>query len=155
MSALGYSDDETEFKEISSTNYHRVQEKVAKISYADGVADGREKVFQESFDEGFENGFKTGFELAKLSAFYETISNAGVADTLEWNAEREAYQKLQLADATDKAHFTYLENQGAPLNVISEKQRTYVDDLLVKLAQQLPATTNLFTSGSASSVNVV
>jgi len=32
MSALGDSDDETEFKEISSTNYHRVQEKVAKVS---------------------------------------------------------------------------------------------------------------------------
>ncbi|XP_043652449.1 uncharacterized protein LOC122619530 [Drosophila teissieri] len=154
MPAFGDSDDETEFKDISATNYHRVQEKVAKISYADGVADGREKVFQDSFDEGFENGFKTGFELAKLSAFYETMKSAG-AESLELKAEQEAYQKLELADATDKAHFRYLEHQGAPLNVISAKQRTYVDDLLGKLAHQLPATTNLFTSGSDSSVNVV
>ncbi|XP_017040075.1 protein YAE1 isoform X2 [Drosophila ficusphila] len=65
MSVTAGSDEETDFKEISSTNYQRVQEKVAKISYADGIADGREKVFQESFDEGFEVGFKTGFELGK------------------------------------------------------------------------------------------
>ncbi|KAH8351306.1 hypothetical protein KR084_003216 [Drosophila pseudotakahashii] len=154
MSAMGDSDEETDFKEISSTNYQRVQEKVAKISYADGIADGREKVFQDSFDEGFENGFKTGFELAKLSAFYETMKNA-VAENVEFKPEQEAYERLELADATDKVHFKYLEHQGAPLSVISNKQRTYVDDLLGTLAQQLPATTNLFTSGSGSSVNVV
>jgi len=190
MSAFGDSDEETDFKEISSTNYQRVQEKVAKvglnlplaawpafmmksavfrtpfyatykysfyfkISYADGIADGREKVFQDSFDEGFENGFKTGFELAKLSAFYETMKNAE-AENMEFRTEQEAYEKLKLADATDKAHFKYLEHQGKPLNVISNEQRTYVDDLLGTLVQQLPATTNLFTSSSGgSSVNVV
>ncbi|XP_017008889.2 uncharacterized protein [Drosophila takahashii] len=154
MSTLEDSDEETDFKEISSTNYQRVQEKVAKISYADGIADGREKVFQDSFDEGFENGFKTGFELAKLSAFYETIKNA-VAGNVELKAEQEAYEELKLADATDKEHFKYLEHQGAPLSVISSKQKTYIDELLEKLAQQLPATTNLFTSTNVSSVNVV
>ncbi|XP_016978521.2 putative tRNA 2'-phosphotransferase [Drosophila rhopaloa] len=154
MSYISSSDEETDFKEISSTNYQRVQEKVAKISYADGIADGREKVFQESFDEGFEDGFKTGFELAKFSGFYETLKNAE-AGSLELTTEQELYQLLKLADATDKTHFKYLEHQGEPLNVISEKQRTYVDDLLVKFDQQLPATTNLFSSGSDSSVNVV
>ncbi|XP_017113941.1 protein YAE1 [Drosophila elegans] len=154
MSAIEGSDEETDFKEISSTNYQRVQEKVAKISYADGISDGREKVFQDSFDEGFEDGFKTGFELAKLSAFYETLKNAGTANA-ELSTEQEAYQQLKLADAMDKSHFKYLEHQGAPLNVISDKQRTYVDNLLVQFAQQLPSTTNLFLTGSESSVNVV
>ncbi|XP_016950374.1 uncharacterized protein LOC108024772 [Drosophila biarmipes] len=157
MSAFEDSDGETDFKEISSTNYQRVQEKVAKISYADGIADGREKVFQDSFDEGFENGFKTGFELAKLSAFYEIMKNAQAeTENIELRAEQEAYYQHKLADATDKAHFKYLEHQGESLNVISNKQRIYVDDLLGTLAQQLPATTNLFTSSSSgSSVNVV
>ncbi|XP_017040074.1 uncharacterized protein LOC108087277 isoform X1 [Drosophila ficusphila] len=154
MSVTAGSDEETDFKEISSTNYQRVQEKVAKISYADGIADGREKVFQESFDEGFEVGFKTGFELGKVSAFYETMKNAG-EENIKFLSENESYQKLKLADATDKTHFKYLENQGSPLNLIADKQRTYVDNLLDTFSQQLPATTNLFSPVSSSSVNVV
>ncbi|XP_017084102.1 putative tRNA 2'-phosphotransferase [Drosophila eugracilis] len=154
MSASASSDEESDFKEISSTNYQRVQDKVAKISYADGIADGREKVFQDSFDEGFENGFKTGFELAKLSAFYETMKNAGT-ENVAFNIEQETYEQLKLADATDKTHFKYLDHQGAPLNIISDKQRTYVDNLLESLGQKIPTTTNLFKSSKDSRVNVV
>ncbi|XP_017036348.1 uncharacterized protein [Drosophila kikkawai] len=141
MSAPESSDEETDFKVVSSTNYQRVQDKVAKISYADGIADGREKVFQDSFDQGYEDGLKTALKLAKLSAFYETLQE---------HAEREAYQILKLADPAAKEHFKYLEHQGAPLSVVREKQRTYLDDLIGQCAQALPATTNLFASGSSS-----
>ncbi|KAH8243111.1 hypothetical protein KR032_004723 [Drosophila birchii] len=145
MSASQSSDEETDFKVVSSTNYQRVQDKVSKISYADGIADGREKVFQHSFDQGYEDGLNTALELAKLSAFYETLQAAGSE-----HAEEEAYQNLKIAAPTAKEHFKYLEHQGAPLSVVREKQRTYLDDLLGQCAQTLPATTNLFTSRSSS-----
>ncbi|KAH8292191.1 hypothetical protein KR054_006885 [Drosophila jambulina] len=145
MSASQSSDEETDFKVVSSTNYQRVQDKVSKISYADGIADGREKVFQDSFDQGYEDGLRAGLELAKLSAFFETFQPAGSE-----HPEREAYLNLKLAAPTAKEHFKYLEHQGAPLSVVRDKQRTYLDDLIGQCAHALPATTNLFASSHSS-----
>jgi len=107
-----------------------------------GVADGREQVFQSSFDQGYADGFRTGLELAKLQAFYDTLKAADIDENLAKEYER--FQQLKLAKPTDKTHFKYLEHQSEPLSVVSEKQKEYVDDLLERCVDSLKITTNLF-----------
>ncbi|XP_017103253.1 uncharacterized protein [Drosophila bipectinata] len=147
MSELASSEEETDFSVVSSRNYQRVQDKVAKISYVDGIADGREKVFQASFDRGYEDGFKTGFELAKLSAYFET-------ENLPKPDETQKFKQLDLPEATDKTHFQYLIHQGVPLNEVSEKQAKYLDNLMDQFAQTIPETINLFTPQKRETDNV-
>lgn len=115
-----------------------------QINYADGIADGREKVFQTSFDQGYVDGLRTGLELAKLSNFFGTLPTAGTDNALE--KEYILYQQMKLEKATDKSHFKYLEYQTEPLSVVSDKQRTYIDDLLQRCSETLPVTTDLFKS---------
>ncbi|XP_022215222.2 uncharacterized protein LOC111069456 [Drosophila obscura] len=153
MSQGSSSDEELDFKVVSSTNYQRVQEKVEKISYADGVADGRERVFQTSFDQGYADGLKVGLELAKFSSFFDTLAATGTKDDEKLLKEKDAYKELRLAKATEKQHFKYLDHQNEPLNVVSGKQDTYIDDLLGQCAASLPITANLFVSRD-SSVNL-
>ncbi|KAH8268085.1 hypothetical protein KR018_012663 [Drosophila ironensis] len=136
MSEWQSSDEESDFKAISSRSYQRAQDKVTKIGYVDGIADGREKVFQASFDQGYADGLKTALEMARLSGFFETLKDKA--------PEFEAYKALNLPEVEDKTHFKYLEHQGSPLNEVSEKQTAYVDQLRLKMEQALPATTNLF-----------
>ncbi|XP_001358780.2 protein YAE1 [Drosophila pseudoobscura] len=153
MSQAAGSDEETDFKVVSSTNYQRVQEKVGKISYADGVADGREQVFQTSFDQGYADGLHVGLDLTKFGSFFDTLAAAGSRDD-KLLKEKEAYKGLNLPKATDKQHFKYLDHQNEPLDVVSTKQGTYTDDLLDECAASLPITANLFIS-RGSSVNLV
>ncbi|KAH8381730.1 hypothetical protein KR093_011483 [Drosophila rubida] len=141
MSHANSSDDETDFKAVNTTNYERVQQKVAKISYADGIADGREKVFQNSFDLGYADGLRTGLELAKLQTFYDTLTPEEM--NKELTKECESYNEMELQKATDKSHFKYLEHQTESLSVVSEKQKAYLDDLLHRCAKDLPITTSL------------
>lgn len=144
MSQTHSSDDETDFKAVNRNNYQRIQEKVEKINYADGIADGREQIFQSSFDQGYADGLKTGMELTKFSAFYETFTKANIENNLA--KEHLAYTEMKLAKATDKIHFMYLEHQSEPLSIVSEKQNAYVDNLLEHCADALHTTTNLFKS---------
>ncbi|XP_017855697.1 PREDICTED: uncharacterized protein LOC108608701 [Drosophila arizonae] len=144
MSQIHSSNDETDFKTVSKNNYQRIQEKVEKINYADGIADGREQSFQSSFDQGYSDGLKTGIELTKFSAFYDTLTKANIDDNLA--KEHLAYKKMRLAKAIDKIHFKYLEHQSEPLSIVSEKQNAYVDNLLEHCADALHTTTNLFKS---------
>ncbi|XP_068157598.1 uncharacterized protein [Drosophila tropicalis] len=140
MSQIPSSDEEDDFKAVSSANYQRIQDKVTKINYADGIADGREEVFQLSFDQGYADGLSTGFELAKFKSFFDTTSGNNE------NNEMDIYKKLQLGKATDQKHFKYLEHQNQSLHVVSDKQKTYLDNLLGQFSTELPETSNLFTS---------
>ncbi|BFF91220.1 protein YAE1 [Drosophila madeirensis] len=149
MSQAASSDEETDFQVVSSTNYQRVRDKVGKISYADGIADGREQVFQTSFDQGYADGLSVGLELAKFRSFFDTLAAAGTKDE-SLLKEQEAYKELNLPKATDKQHFKYLDHQNEPLNVVSEKQGIYTNDLLGKCAASLPKTANLFISRDSS-----
>ncbi|KAL7730327.1 hypothetical protein ACLKA6_016573 [Drosophila palustris] len=142
MSQFNSSDDETDFIAVNTANYERIQKKVAKINYADGIADGREKVFQSSFDQGYADGFRTGIELAKLQKFYDTLKAANIDENLA--KENVIYQQLKLSKPTNKAHFKYLEHQSEPLSIVSEKQKAYMDSLLEHCAENLQITTNLF-----------
>ncbi|KAH8310262.1 hypothetical protein KR044_000293 [Drosophila immigrans] len=142
MSQANSSDEETDFKAVNTANYERVQQKVAKISYADGIADGREQVFQSSFDQGYADGLRNGIELAKLQMFYETLKSEEINEEL--TKECESYKEMKLAKATDKSHFKYLDHQTEPLSVVSDKQKQYLDDLLEHCAKDLPITTSLF-----------
>ncbi|XP_030370285.1 uncharacterized protein LOC115620923 [Scaptodrosophila lebanonensis] len=145
MSKTHSSDEETDFQALSKTNYQRVQDKVAKISYPDGVIAGREQSFQSSFDRGYADGLKTGLELAKRLGFFDTLPTLD-AQNEELLKETHVYQGLQIASPTDKTHFKYLEYQSLPPNLISEKQNSYINNLLGQYAGTLPITENLFTS---------
>lgn len=112
-----------------------------QINYADGIADGRDGIFQTSFDQGYVDGLRTGLELAKLSNFFDTLPTAGTDNALA--KERVLYQEMKLEKATDKSHFKYLDHQTEPLSVVSDKQKTYIDDLLQRCSETLPVTTDL------------
>ncbi|XP_064553196.1 uncharacterized protein LOC135438712 [Drosophila montana] len=144
MSQTHSSDDETDFKAVNTTNYQRIQEKVEKINYADGIADGREQVFQTSFDQGYADGLRTGMELSKFPAFYDVLKTANIDETL--SKEHVAYEEMKLSKPTDKCHFKYLEHQSEPLSVVSEKQNAYIDNFLEHCDEALQKTTNLFKS---------
>lgn len=81
--------------------------------------------------------------MAKLSTFFVTLPS-GTDDALE--RERVLYQQMKLEKATDKSHFKYLEHQTEPFSVVSDKQKTYIDDLLQRCSETLPGITNLFKS---------
>ncbi|EDW81224.1 uncharacterized protein Dwil_GK11141 [Drosophila willistoni] len=142
MSQTPSSDEEDDFKAVSSANYQRIQDKVTKINYADGIADGREDVFQLSFDQGYADGLSTGFELAKYKSFCDTLATSADKE----NNEVDLYKKLQLGKATDQKHFKYLEHQNESLHVVSDKQKAYLDNLLGQFSTELPETSSLFTS---------
>ncbi|XP_060646048.1 uncharacterized protein LOC132784443 [Drosophila nasuta] len=146
MSQANSSDDESDFKAVNTANYERVQQKVAKISYADGIANGREQVFQISFDQGYVDGLRTGIELSKLQSFYETLKPEELNEKL--TKECEIYKEMKLAKATDKSHFKYLKHQTESLSVVSEKQKAYVDEFSERCSKDLPVTTSLLQNES-------
>lgn len=145
MSEANSSGDETDFKTVNATNYGRIREKVAKINYADGIADGREQVFQSSFDQGYVDGLRAGIELAKLQAFFDTLKSADFDDNLA-KESKIYHQEIKLSKPTDKSHFKYLEHQSESLSIVSEKQNEYIDKILEHCADTLQISTDLFKS---------
>ncbi|ALC47420.1 CG31142, partial [Drosophila busckii] len=142
MSQACSSDDESDFKAVSKANRRKITKKVAKISYADGVADGQKRVFQPSFDLGYRDGIKTGIGLTKHRAFFDTLATSQIKDDVLIK-ERVVYEELQIDKATAEHHQKRLELLNESLTTVSEKQKAYVDEILGDFSQKLPTATNL------------
>uniref|UniRef100_A0A1A9W6I1 Yae1_N domain-containing protein n=1 Tax=Glossina brevipalpis TaxID=37001 RepID=A0A1A9W6I1_9MUSC len=144
---MSLTDEKTEtsdFEKLSENNFQRLRNKITKVGYADGAADGREGVFQDAFDQGYKDGLRTAFEIDKFKYFFNELNDKTSPEDLI--KEKEKYLSMDIKEAKDPEHFLYQNNKEENLNEISLKQQQHVDSLLTKFKAELPKVVDLLNT---------
>ncbi|KAL9893228.1 uncharacterized protein LOC119634905 [Glossina fuscipes] len=144
---MSLTDDETEstdFEKLGENNFQRIRNKITKMSYADGVADGEESVFQSAFDQGYKEGLKAAFEIGKFKYFFNHLDDKLTSEDLL--REKEKYLKMNVKEAKEHKQFISLNNREENVSEISEKQEQHVDNLLAKFKAEVPKVVDLLNA---------
>ncbi|XP_061400919.1 uncharacterized protein LOC133336655 [Musca vetustissima] len=143
-----------DFGEVEDINFQQIKNKAAKIGFADGVADGRDSVFQKGFDLGYKDGFRTSFEIEKFRNFFKNINEDKFEAGNLLLLEKNKFEKMDLKASTSPDHFQYTKYKDEPLTVISQKQNDYMDKVIAECKETLPnATALLMTTSQAAEEN--
>ncbi|TMW45209.1 hypothetical protein DOY81_009699, partial [Sarcophaga bullata] len=114
-----------------------------QIGYADGVNDGRESVFQKGFDQGYKDGLRTSFDLDKFRYFFKNLNTDKLENDNELIKEKDEYNKLHILESKSQQHFKYLDHPEENLDIISEKQQQYVNEIMQTFSNTLPKANDL------------
>ncbi|XP_059218005.1 uncharacterized protein LOC131994902 [Stomoxys calcitrans] len=140
------TDDEVESGEklnVGENSFKKIEDKATKIGYADGVAGGRDSVFQKGFDLGYMDGLKTGFEVEKIRNFFKTLNLDKLSEGHNINglkSEKDQFEKLQVEESKSQNHFQYLHRKEEDLKIVSQRQHEYVNKMMDQFALKIPIT---------------
>ncbi|XP_005179951.1 uncharacterized protein LOC101901182 [Musca domestica] len=152
---LTYSDGEPrDYEEAEENYFQQIKNKAAKIGFADGVADGRDSVFQKGFDLGYKDGFRTSFEIEKFRNFFKNINKSKLEPDNCLLREKEEFDKMNLKESTSPDHFQYTKHKDESLTSISQKQNQYIDHVIDECEHTLPNSAALLKCQAKSTNSV-
>uniref|UniRef100_A0A1A9UQ62 Yae1_N domain-containing protein n=1 Tax=Glossina austeni TaxID=7395 RepID=A0A1A9UQ62_GLOAU len=144
---MSLTDDETEstdFQKFGENNFQRIRNKITKMSYADGAANGEESVFQSAFDQGYKEGLKAAFEIGKFKYFFNHLDDKLSPEDLV--REKQTYLSMNVKEAEESKQSFSLNNREENVSEISEKQQQHVDSLLAKFKAEVPKVVDLLNA---------
>ncbi|XP_073816949.1 uncharacterized protein [Musca autumnalis] len=146
MSLTDSDEEPRDIEDVEENYFQQIKNKAAKIGFADGVADGRDSVFQKGFDLGYKDGLRTSFEIEKFRHFFKNINEEKFhADDCLLN-EKDKFEKFNIKESNSSDHFQYNNHKEKTLAFISQKQNEYMDRVIDEYQQNLPSATALLKS---------
>lgn len=125
------SDDEV----VLEQSFVRNTQPVVQNGYADGLADGRETIYQKDFDRGYRSGFAMAFKLAQHQGYA-----AGLQKQLDReDLARNITQDLILRQESARAHCLLCRDKTMEqkcLNDIVSAQNSHNDSVLGVLRER-------------------
>lgn len=128
---------DTEFRDISDADFNKLSSALTKAGYKDGIAEGRDAVFQSGFDTGYSDGFRTAFEIGKWSAMRGLVKQK--------EASIRVPSEHPILDAPEKEHHQFLKQQSnEPVDEISKRQKKYIAQITTTLNADLKEIKHFF-----------
>lgn len=111
-----------------------------QIGYADGIAEGKDSVFQKGFDLGYKDGLRTSFEIEKFRHFFKNINMDKLSDDDSRCLQNEikAFNKLRIKESKSPDHFQYKKYTAEKIDYISERQHEYVHKIMEQYKNEMP-----------------
>lgn len=77
----------------------------------------------------------------KFRFFFKNLNTDQLDNEL--SKEKEKYNKLHILESKSQQHFKYLDHPEENLDIISEKQHEYVNDIMQTFSKTLPKANDL------------
>ncbi|EAT47254.1 AAEL001597-PA [Aedes aegypti] len=112
MNNVIHSDDEV----VLEQSFARNTQPVIQNGYAEGLADGRETIYQKDFDRGYRIGFTMAFKLAQYQGFAAGLQKQSDKEELARNIA----QDLILRQESARAHCLLCSDKTMGQNLLDD-----------------------------------